>query len=98
MRVTLAVPFPAKLNTSHWYWPPTLSSLDVRFSCCVVETVSPVLRYLHTNSFPGPPCEVHVNCTSSPSEEFSSAGVTEMPPLGETEKRIRFKGKKEVRK
>ena len=85
----MEVSFPAKLKTSHWYWPPTLSSL-ARFSCCVVETASPVLRYLHTNSFSGPPCAVHVNCMGSPSEEFSSDGVTEMLPLGETEEAEKF--------
>ena len=89
----LAVSIPAKLKTSHWYWPPTLSSL-VRYSCCVVETASPVLRYLHKNSFLGPPWAVHVNCTASPSKEFSSDGVTEMLPLGETEKIEDFKEKK----
>ena len=80
-----AVPFPAKLETSHWYWPPTLSSL-VRSSWDVFETVPPVLKYVHTISFPGPPCEVHVNCTALPSEEFSSTGAAEMLPLGDTEK------------
>ena len=89
----MAVSFPAKLKTSHWYWPPTLSSLT-RFSCCVVEIVFPVLRYLHTNSFPGPPCAVHVNCTGSPSKELFTAGVAEMLPLGDTENRQERVGEK----
>ena len=89
----MAVSFPAKLKTSHRYWPPTRSSL-VRVSCCVFETVPPVLRYLHTNSFPGPPCAVHVNCTGTPSKELSSDGVTEMLPLGETEEEEILKRKK----
>ena len=85
--------FPAKLETSHRYWPPTLSSL-VRFSCCVVGNVSPVLKYLHTNSFPGPPCAVHVNCTGSPSKELLMEGVAKMLPLGDTESRQERVGEK----